>query len=87
MQGTLDYGILYKASEDSKLIGYVDSDWAGCLDDMKSIVGYVFFFFYGFWCMFIGFKEAKHYDTIYCKGRICGSSQSNFTSHMVMKDS
>lgn len=42
LQGTLDYGILYKAAESSKLIGYTDSDWAGCLDDMKSTSAYVF---------------------------------------------
>ncbi|XP_038984427.1 secreted RxLR effector protein 161-like [Phoenix dactylifera] len=41
-RGTLDYGILYKAGECSSLIGYSDSDWAGCLDDMKSTSGYVF---------------------------------------------
>ncbi|KAB1208824.1 Copia protein [Morella rubra] len=36
LSGTLDYGILYKAGKESCLIGYTDSDWAGCLDDMKS---------------------------------------------------
>lgn len=24
------------------MFGYCDSDWAGCVDDMKSISGYVF---------------------------------------------
>lgn len=42
LQDTLDYGIMYKAVKDSKLIGYSDSDWAGSLDDMKSTSGYVF---------------------------------------------
>ncbi|BBG94301.1 NAD(P)-binding Rossmann-fold superfamily protein [Prunus dulcis] len=42
LQGTLDYGILFTAVEKSRLIGYTDSDWAGCLDDMKSTSAYVF---------------------------------------------
>lgn len=36
LQGTLDYGVLFTAVEKSRLIGYTDSDWIGCLDDMKS---------------------------------------------------
>ena len=42
LQGTLDYGILYKTTENSRLIGYFDSDWGGCLDDMRNTSGYVF---------------------------------------------
>ncbi|KAM2039790.1 hypothetical protein ACFX1T_013198 [Malus domestica] len=39
----LDYGIMYKAeARSSRLIRYIDSDWAGCLDDMKSTSAYVF---------------------------------------------
>nr|AAL58228.1 putative gag-pol polyprotein [Oryza sativa Japonica Group]ABF96256.1 retrotransposon protein, putative, unclassified [Oryza sativa Japonica Group] len=42
IKGTADYGIWYKPVKESKLIGYTDSDWAGCLDDMKSTSGYAF---------------------------------------------
>ena len=42
IQGTLDYGILFERKVEPKLIGYCDSDWGGCLDDMKSTSGYVF---------------------------------------------
>lgn len=42
LQGTLDYGVLFTVVEKSRLIGYTDSDWAGCLDDMKSTTSYVF---------------------------------------------
>ena len=31
-----DYGIWYKPVEESKLIGFTDSDWTGCLEDKKS---------------------------------------------------
>ncbi|KAL5772614.1 hypothetical protein ACOSP7_012221 [Xanthoceras sorbifolium] len=42
LRGTIDYGITFKTVENSRLIGYYDSDWTGCLDDMKSTSGYVF---------------------------------------------
>ena len=42
LQGTLDYGICYKAGENLNLIVYSDSDWAGSVDDMKSTSGYAF---------------------------------------------
>ena len=39
---TKRYGILYTTSENSKLIGYTDSDWVGSIDDRKNTSGYVF---------------------------------------------
>ncbi|XP_058110873.1 secreted RxLR effector protein 161-like [Magnolia sinica] len=42
LQGTTDYGILYKKGEKSELFGFTDSDCAGDLDDKKSTSGYVF---------------------------------------------
>lgn len=44
LKGTANYGIYYTNVEDATLIGYSDSDWAGCLDDYKSTSGYVFSF-------------------------------------------
>jgi len=44
LQGTMDYGIMYKFGGDLNLIGYSDSDWAGSIDDMKSTSGYAFLF-------------------------------------------
>ncbi|XP_070672588.1 secreted RxLR effector protein 161-like [Malus domestica] len=41
VQGTLDYGIMAE-TRSLRLIGYTDSDWAGCLDDMKSTSAYLF---------------------------------------------
>ncbi|KAE8732649.1 hypothetical protein F3Y22_tig00001818pilonHSYRG00071 [Hibiscus syriacus] len=42
LQGTIDYGILYKKAEKSDLIGFTDSDYARDQDDRKSTSGYVF---------------------------------------------
>ncbi|XP_059074814.1 G-type lectin S-receptor-like serine/threonine-protein kinase At1g61360 [Cryptomeria japonica] len=41
--GTLDYGLWYPRNNDFTLVGFTDSDWAGCLDDRKSTSGPAFF--------------------------------------------
>lgn len=41
LKGTFDLGIWYHKSS-GKLEGFVDSDWAGSMDDCKSTTGYVF---------------------------------------------
>nr|GFD18679.1 uncharacterized mitochondrial protein AtMg00810-like [Tanacetum cinerariifolium] len=41
--GTVDYGMFYSTSEDFKLVGYSDSDWAGSKDDRRSTSGFIFF--------------------------------------------
>ncbi|TXG57777.1 hypothetical protein EZV62_015606 [Acer yangbiense] len=41
LKGTIDYGIWY-GSGNGKLEGFVDSDWAGSVDDSKSTTGYEF---------------------------------------------
>lgn len=43
LKGTLDFGLMYSFSNDSKLVSYCDSDWAGDMDDRKSTSGFVFF--------------------------------------------
>ncbi|GJX67573.1 retrovirus-related pol polyprotein from transposon TNT 1-94 [Tanacetum coccineum] len=40
---TVDYGMFYSTSEDFKLVGYSDSDWAGSKDDGRSTSGFLFF--------------------------------------------
>jgi len=49
---TLNYGMKFNQSQDFKLQGYSDSDWARSLDDMKSSSGYCFSFGSGMfsWC-------------------------------------
>ncbi|XP_028104987.1 uncharacterized protein LOC114304002 [Camellia sinensis] len=42
VQGTFDYGIFYEKFVDAKLLGFCDSDWAGCVDNMRSTSGYAF---------------------------------------------
>ncbi|KAG6394959.1 hypothetical protein SASPL_145550 [Salvia splendens] len=42
-KGTLDYGQLYSATNDYRLVGYSDSDSSGDNDDQKSISGYMFY--------------------------------------------
>ncbi|KAK2979328.1 hypothetical protein RJ640_013292 [Escallonia rubra] len=42
IQGTLDFGIMYKKNEKLQLSGFCDSDWAGSVDDMRSTSGYAF---------------------------------------------
>ncbi|KAF2324251.1 hypothetical protein GH714_011145 [Hevea brasiliensis] len=43
LKGTSNYGVLYLKNENAKLEGYVDSDWAGNAEEMKSTSGYLFF--------------------------------------------
>ena len=42
LQGTKDYMLTYKRSNELEVIGYSDSDFAGCLDSRKSTFGYLF---------------------------------------------
>ncbi|XP_014506436.1 uncharacterized protein LOC106766202 [Vigna radiata var. radiata] len=42
LQGTKEFGIWYKTMTNSRMIGYTGSDWAGSMDDMKSMSEYTF---------------------------------------------
>jgi len=42
LQGIVDYGIIYTDSSDVRLAGFADSDWAGNVDDRRSITDYAF---------------------------------------------
>ncbi|KAD3068312.1 hypothetical protein E3N88_36192 [Mikania micrantha] len=40
--GTVGYGLWYDQVGELKLTGYTDSDWAGCIDDRKSVSANIF---------------------------------------------
>ena len=42
LQGTVDYGLDYRQEDGVRLVGYTDSDWAGCASDRKSTSGCCF---------------------------------------------
>lgn len=42
IQGTTDYGILYKKSGAEELVGFTDSDYAGDVENRNITSGYVF---------------------------------------------
>ena len=44
IKGTIDYGLRFCQVKNFTLHGYSDSDWAGCVDDMRSTSGYCFSF-------------------------------------------
>ncbi|KAM7489733.1 hypothetical protein LguiB_027217 [Lonicera macranthoides] len=52
VKGTIDYGVRFSQVKNFSLHGYSDSDWAGCVDDMRSTSGYCFSFGSGIfsWC-------------------------------------
>jgi hypothetical protein len=45
--GTQDYGMKFGPNKTLGLVGYTDSDYAGCLDTRKSMSGYFFRLGYG----------------------------------------
>jgi hypothetical protein len=42
LQGTKHYMLTYKKTDNLEVIGYLDSDFAGCADSQKSTSGYIF---------------------------------------------
>ena len=42
LQGTKDYMLMYKQTDNLDLVGYSDADFAGCVDSRKSTSGYIF---------------------------------------------
>ncbi|KAL2346633.1 hypothetical protein Fmac_000633 [Flemingia macrophylla] len=55
LKGTNDYMLTYRKSNHFEVIGYSDSDYAGCVDSRKSTYGYVFMLARGA----ISWKSAK----------------------------
>ncbi|KAL0433573.1 UNVERIFIED_CONTAM: Retrovirus-related Pol polyprotein from transposon TNT 1-94 [Sesamum latifolium] len=42
LQGTKDYMLMYRRTENLEVVGYSDLDFAGCVDSRKSTSGYIF---------------------------------------------
>ena len=42
LQGTKDYKLMYRPTNNLEVVGYSDSDFAGCVDSRKSTSGYIF---------------------------------------------
>ncbi|KAL3655415.1 hypothetical protein CASFOL_001201 [Castilleja foliolosa] len=42
LQGTKDYMLTYRRSDQIEIVGYTDSDFAGCQDSKKSTSGYIY---------------------------------------------
>ncbi|XP_050886395.1 secreted RxLR effector protein 161-like [Lathyrus oleraceus] len=42
LKGTKDYMLMYRQTDNLDVIGYSDSDFAGCVDSRKSTPGYIF---------------------------------------------
>ncbi|KAL5851084.1 hypothetical protein ACOSQ3_006202 [Xanthoceras sorbifolium] len=47
LQRTKDYMLMYRRTDNLEVIGYLDSDFAGCVDSRKSTSGYIFMMFSG----------------------------------------
>ena len=44
LQGTKDYMLMYRRTDELEVIGYSDLDFASCVDSHKSTSGYIFMF-------------------------------------------
>ena len=44
LQGTKNYMLMYRLTDELEVIGYSDLDFAGCVDSQKSTFGYIFMF-------------------------------------------
>jgi len=74
---------MYASTKKKDLIGYIDSDFAGSLDDRKSTYGYVFHLGSGA----ISWASKKHPIVTLpsVEKKICSSNISNMLSSVVKK--
>ena len=42
LKGTRDHMLTYRRTDSLEVVGYSDSDFAGCVDSQKSTSGYIF---------------------------------------------
>ena len=68
VKGTIDYGLRFCQVKNFTLHGYSDGDWVGCVDDMRSTLGYCFSFGSA---IFSWFQKARSHSSIHSRSRIC----------------
>ena len=56
LQGTKDLMLTYRSIDTLEVVGFSDSDYAGCVDDKKSTSGYIFMMVEGV----VSWKSVKH---------------------------
>ena len=78
INGTINYGILYSHSDNFRLIGYCDADWAGSTDDEKSTSGGCFFLGNNFVSWFSKKQNSVSLSTAEAEYIAAGSSCSQF---------
>lgn len=64
IKGTIDYGIRFSQFKNFSLHGYSDSDWAACVDDMRSTSGYCFNFGSGIFLWYSKKQEVIAQSTV-----------------------
>lgn len=74
LKRTKDYMLVYKQMESIELEvrGYTDSDYRGCIDDLKSTFGYIFYV--SRWCNLVEKCKAILDGNVYYASRVCSYS-------------
>lgn len=62
VKGTINYRVFYNSQGGSDFVGFIDSDYAGDIDDRKSTSGHVFM---KLWSNYMVLKEAANRDPIH----------------------
>jgi hypothetical protein len=88
IKGTISNGIRYCGKSIVKFLDFCDSDWGGCIYDMKSTSGYASELFTWIMCVFMVLKEATISCSIFSRRRIClnSNNNSNISSYLVEKN-
>ena len=63
VKGTCDFGIKFTRSKKFELVGFLDSDWGGSIDDMRSNSGYCFTFGSSFFLLVL--EKTRNCSPIY----------------------
>ena len=42
IRGTVEYGLVYEHRGSVQLVGFIDANWEGCVEDQKSTLGCCF---------------------------------------------